>query len=195
MNNLGEISSRNQVRHAASLFCCCQETMDLLPSSSAIPRGRTATPSEHIRGLGLQAGAWYIEIQYEPVPTLFSNTCEPPRRVCPWIDNKAQYIARSHCRIKCITRSAKVPDPVESNTCAATPHGPPPGGMDLGLQPGSSPYCGAGIQQLGVECEISCSSAVMSLATSAKSGVLRYRSPVSGSMHRMVEPFGAVAAT
>ncbi len=29
----------------------------------------------------------------------------------------------------------------------------------------------------------------------ANNGVLRYRSPVSGSMHSMVDPFGASAAT
>src|SRR4051795_9757815 len=35
------------------------------------------------------------------------------------------------------------------------------------------------------------SSSVMSAGMSPKSGVLRYRSPVSGSMQRTVEPFGA----
>jgi hypothetical protein len=35
----------------------------------------------------------------------------------------------------------------------------------------------------------------MSTPTSANNGVLRYRSPVSGSMHKIVDPFGAFAAT
>src|ERR1700722_4119569 len=50
-------------------------------------------------------------------------------------------------------------------------------------------------QALGVEREISTSSGVMSTDTSANSGVLKYRSPVSGSMHRTVDPWGASAQT
>src|ERR1700679_886202 len=47
-------------------------------------------------------------------------------------------------------------------------------------------HCGS--QKLGVEWAISTSSALMSAETSANSGVLRYRSPVSGSMQRIVDP-------
>mmetsp|Transcript_3526 Transcript_3526/g.6752 ORF Transcript_3526/g.6752 Transcript_3526/m.6752 type:complete len:203 (-) Transcript_3526:225-833(-) len=43
----------------------------------------------------------------------------------------------------------------------------------------------------GVESAISFSSGVMSAGTSAKSGVLRYLSPVSGSIARILEPLGA----
>src|ERR1700722_7860065 len=50
-------------------------------------------------------------------------------------------------------------------------------------------------QALGVEREISTSSGVISTETSANSGVLKYRSPVSGSMHRIVDPCGASAHT
>src|ERR1700687_5042671 len=61
--------------------------------------------------------------------------------------------------------------------------------------------CGVGLywggcrMHPGVERAISHSSSVISTDTSANNGVLRYRSPVSGSMHRIVDPFGAVLAT
>src|SRR5258708_31651730 len=48
---------------------------------------------------------------------------------------------------------------------------------------------------LGVDREISNSSGVMSAGTLANNGVLRYRSPVSGSMARMFAPVGASAHT
>ena len=47
---------------------------------------------------------------------------------------------------------------------------------------------------LGVDREISSSSSVMSAGISANSGVLRYRSPVSGSMQRTVAPLARVPA-
>ena len=43
----------------------------------------------------------------------------------------------------------------------------------------------------GVEREMVISSSVMSAGTSANNGVPKYRSPVSGSMHSTVAPFGA----
>ena len=49
------------------------------------------------------------------------------------------------------------------------------------------------IRLFGVDLEITSSSSDMSAEISANSGVLRYRSPVSGSMHRTVDPFGASA--
>src|SRR5262249_21261861 len=44
---------------------------------------------------------------------------------------------------------------------------------------------------VGVERDISSSSSVMSAGISANNGVLRYRSPVSGSMQRTVAPLAA----
>ena len=49
--------------------------------------------------------------------------------------------------------------------------------------------------RFGVEFEIFSSSSFMSTPTSANSGVERYRSPVSGSMHSTVEPGAAVLQT
>jgi hypothetical protein len=59
---------------------------------------------------------------------------------------------------------------------------------------------GAGVptgwsEKVAVDRRIATSTAVISAGTSANNGVVRYRSPVSGSMQRMVDPAGAPAAT
>jgi len=48
---------------------------------------------------------------------------------------------------------------------------------------------------LGVERELLSSTSFMSADTSANRGVLKYRSPVSGSRQRILAPFSASAAT
>src|SRR5512147_2202756 len=88
--------------------------------------------------------------------------------------------------------------PVTSATNAAAAGVTSGGGSGaFGEGLGADAAGGGGASNLarGVEREIASSSAVISVGMSAKSGVLKYRSPVSGSITRTLAPGGGVLQT